>query len=122
MPSTTLGFPYPAASAAPDVPYDLQQLAAALNVKVPVHGKNVARRIHWQTGTVTFDGTGSSTVTHGAGFTPSLVLCIVTSAIGSQVIKSADQYNATTFRAAAFTINGGTAYVGAMNIGWLCLE
>lgn len=78
MPSTSLGFPYPADTAADNVPYDMQQLAAAANDKALVHTAGSPKRVHVQTGlTGTTDASGYVTFNHGAPFTPRVCQVIV---------------------------------------------
>lgn len=79
MPTTpALALPYPDPGATPDVPYDMQQLAEAVEDKVP--GASVlkgGKRLHWNLyAAATSDALGNVSYTHNAGFTPAVVIAL----------------------------------------------
>ena len=65
------------------------------------------KRLHWGAVSVDTDASGFATVTHGAGFTPTAVMCQYANASGSlygDVVV--DQITATTFRVRLAGLNG----------------
>jgi hypothetical protein len=68
-------YPLPTGTDPPDVPYWLDQLAQAVENKALVHNSTTRKRVHLVVGlSGTTDANAYLTVTHGAGFTPRIVL------------------------------------------------
>lgn len=71
-----------------------------------------AKALHWGSYTVTTDASGYANVTHGAGFTPTVVVCTssVTTFVSGQadLTLSVDTFGATTFRVRGVSSNGAT--------------
>lgn len=74
------------------------------------------KQLHWGAYTVTLDASGYATVTHGAGFTPTVVVpcASVTTFVSTQadMILTVDSFGATTFR-----IRGVKSETGAVATG-----
>ena len=124
MTSTPKGFPYPSLSDTPDVPYWSQQLAEAVESKVPIHNKGGARGIHWTTVTVNTDASGFATVNHDAGFTPSIVFCQLGRATGGLYTDIvSDGYTSTQVRVRVNSTDGTiAASIAGIPVFLLCLE
>jgi len=102
----------------------IDQLAVATTVRgaigadgkangVPIPATSTAKagkRIHWDNYAGTTTTGGYLTVTHGAGFTPTVVIPAGNAAYGWY----ADTYTATTFRLCVVLAATGAAYVGAV--------
>jgi len=82
---------------------------------VPIPATSTAKagkHIHWGPYAGTTDASGYATVTHGGGFTPTVVVVTLTN-IGIQTLT--DTYTATTFRLR--TLNSdGSVYTGAFTV------
>lgn len=88
--------PYPDPDDTPDVPYHVQQLAEATEALVQGHSSG---RSFWDARTVTTDASGFVTVTHGAGFTPTVALAMLARATGALYADIVgDTLTATTVR------------------------
>ena len=76
----------------------------------------------WKKGraTVTVNGTGYATITHGAGFTPSDVFCQPEFAYICGVDQ--DTITATTFQVRLLTPDTGVPVSGATKVSFICYE
>ena len=75
--------------------------ATDLNTLVVQAALGSSRTLHIGTATFTTDASGYATITHGAGFTPTVVLAIWAGnslAGGAGPVTGTDTYGATTFR------------------------
>lgn len=83
------------------------------------------KRIHWGTATTAVpDANGFATVTHGAGFTPTVVQVQSTSPASLfAVAVGVDTITATTFRVRFYGWNTGASYsAAAVPISFTCME
>lgn len=93
MPTTAKGYPYPADTAVPDVPADIQALADEVNSRLPKRMKSGSVTV-----TITASTTGSVNVT-GLGFEAAPTAVQLTPA------NNAYNLSATALAAGGFTIN-----------------
>lgn len=80
------------------------------------------RKMHWGDATVTTNGSGIGTITHGAGFTPSMALVCQNGVSGSGgvwVLAINGSYTSTTFQIKA--VGGGGVFVGNIGVSYICL-
>jgi hypothetical protein len=126
MPNTPkYALPYPSPGVAPDVPVYMQQLAEGVEAKTV--GSSTAKsgkRMHWGSATVTTDSGGMATVTHGAGFTPTVVVLQLARATGNLYTDIAvDSITATTFRCRPMGADGSIAVsMAGIPIFYFCGE
>lgn len=66
----------------------------------PTSTSKAGKRLHWGTATVTTDASGVAVITHGAGFTPAVVLCNLGRTTGSLY----DVTRTSTYTSTQFTI------------------
>lgn len=78
-----------------------------------------AKRLHWGTATVTTAGPGLATVTHGAGFTPSVVIVTASDKTWRLMV---DTFTSTTFRLKTFDGTGALYNLSNVSINYLCGE
>lgn len=86
-----------------------------------VPAAKAGKRIHWGTFSGTTDAQGFLTVTHGAGFTPSVVVPVQTSAFGgggAVGIMGANNYTGTTFQ---IRFSGVTSALAVSGV-FVCFE
>jgi len=76
------------------------------------------KRLHWGTASGTPDGSGYFTVTHGAGFTPTVVV-ITYQSVALQTL--ADTFTATTFRVRVINSDGSVSSTSE-TISYICGE
>lgn len=100
MPTTANGLPYPDLNATPDVPYWLQQLADALELR------GYGKRAKWGTYATGALSGGFATITHNAGFTPTAVVVTLSTA-GLQC--KVDNLTSTTFRIQIINSDGSAS-------------
>jgi hypothetical protein len=114
MPTTSKGSPYPASTATPDVPSDLQDLADHLDTRV-------AKLT--DLGVVTTSGAGTATVTFAAAFTvaPKVFLSVVSATIPGSVCQA---YVGAVTTTTVVIKTHSTAAVGggALTVNWLAIE
>lgn len=87
---------------------------------VPATPTKLGKRIHWGAATITTDASNYANITHGAGFTPTVVMAMWAGqalAGGPQGMIGADTYGATTFR-----IRAANAPSTNMTISFVCYE
>jgi hypothetical protein len=79
-----------------------------------------SRTLHIGSAAVTTDASGYVTVTHGAGFTPSVVIAIpnTTGGVAFSAVYGVDTFTSTTFR---LRMNGVTGAV-SFTVLFLCLS
>jgi hypothetical protein len=89
-----------------------------------VSDAKAGKRTHWGTASITTDASGIATVTHGAGFTPSVVDPSRKGITGSLWrVDQSDNYTSTTFDVRVVDGTGGTAPNGtALTIQFFCGE
>lgn len=89
-----------------------------------VSDAKAGKRAHWGTASITTDASGIATVTHGAGFTPSVVDPSRKGITGSLWrVDQSDNYTSTTFDVRVVDGTGGTAPNGtALTIQFFCGE
>jgi hypothetical protein len=94
--------------------------ASDLNTLVVQAAPGSSRTLHIGSGSGTTDASGYLTITHGAGFTPSVVICFWSGqglGGGPTGVYGTDTYGSTTFRARW----GGVSSATAVNYVYVCL-
>lgn len=84
---------------------------------VPTTPTKLGKRIHWGTATVTTDGSGYANITHGAGFTPTVVTI---SWQGQSLGGGIDPVGPDTLGATTFRIRASASTT--VTIGFICCE
>jgi len=81
------------------------------------------KKIHWSPVNFTTDASGLATITHGAGFTPNVVLVNLKAVGGSLYdVTRTSNYTATTFDVRVLDNTGASAASVSLNMVYICLE
>lgn len=82
------------------------------------------KRLHWGVATVTTDASGFAVITHGAGFTPTVVMCNLGRTTGSLYdVTRTSTYTATQFTVRVLDNAGASvASTGSIPVTYFCGE
>ncbi|MEV7972869.1 hypothetical protein [Cellulomonas sp. NPDC089187] len=129
MPQTTRGYPYPLGGVAPDVPYDMQQLAEAIDLDVTetttalsalIGGKRVLAGSSVSTGTAA----GDRNISWGAGVfatAPVVIACPGDTTSSPATVVVLQSTLGTTGVNVRVTNAAGAAITGACRVNWIAV-
>lgn len=89
---------------------------------VPMAGASTTKagkRAHWGVATFNTTGSGTATVTHGAGFTPTAVIITSMDVTWRMIV---DNITATTFRVTTYNGSGTAINLSGVDISYFCGE